>query len=412
MPVTPPPVQRPQGQRPQGQERYLAVAAGGAVFLALNTFLFLSRCTSTEFMINCGGGQGRHTAAVIVLIVLVILAAIFTDAGRRFAKGFIGALVILGVVTMGSCTPSWLDPYYVVKTRTAPVRAQWKTNREEAARREEWIAAMNARDLDVSRGVDLASAVLVCARSFARTKDRPAATESELLERCTEFRDYAASVEPLPRRAYIIPVDRPDDARGEMFPEIRGDAGWRATYRLTATGYEVDVAPEARLKHNWPRIHGDDDSGIEITLSESSAPIPVSPVADLQTMVRCLREIPAEEERRHAQRVLGGWVLTNMTKRLCPELASRVQFSTPNDKETTSLSVVIPAGPKGGPAVAAVYTVKIELRQAAPDNFAFDLTASPKLTWGLRRYLARSDGSIHWTVEGKAATPDDPVVSR
>ena len=80
------------------------------VFLVLNLGLLLERCHSTEFMINCSGDTGSHTAIVLVTVGL-IGAASFTSIGRYFATGFFATLLALAVATTGGCTPSWADPY-------------------------------------------------------------------------------------------------------------------------------------------------------------------------------------------------------------------------------------------------------------------------------------------------------------
>jgi len=385
------------------------IVAGAAAFLGINTVLFLEGCTSTELMFNCSGGIGTHTYDVLIIGCLVGLGAVISRRGRSVAIGFCGALITLGVVSLGACTAPWADPYFTVRQRVEPYRLRWARDRKNAAMRRDWISSMNARAMDVSRGVDLAGVVVECAQAFRAAEGRVATNDDELSDRCTFLKDLRASSDPDPPVRYIVPVARGENAQGEPIRDVPGDAGWRVTYTAAPSGFSVDVAPDAQLTHKWPRIHADGISRFDVQVSADVPPMPVTPVADLLTMVGCLKGILAEEDRRKAERggLNYGWHLTSLARRLCPDLSPRLNPLLPTDESATLLSVFLPVGPDKASVIVAVYKVRFLLRDPARAPFAYDLLANATSP-GLPHYLATFEGSVHWTIELRSATVRDP----
>jgi len=391
--------------------RLLALAGGAGVFLVLNLFLLFDRCSTNEFMVNCGGGSGRHTAPVLFVLGMVGAASLITSIGRNFAIGFVATLLGLAVVTTGACTPSWTDPYYSGMRRwVRPHLDARATRRKIAERRRDWIAAMNARPMDLARGVELAGEVAGCASREAAKGAAP--TESALRERCDAMRDVSVAGESSPWVRYTIPVARGEDAMGQPIDQVLGDPGWRVRYEpVPPSGYVVRVEPDELLDEEWPRVAAYASGRFEVQPSADVAPQTVSPVADLRAMVACLKAIPAEEDRRRAKHggLSYGWFLTSMARRVCPALASRLRAPIPNDENTTLLSMQVSVA--GGAQVeVAAYAVQFEIRQPANAPFAFDLLAR-SVPAGLPRYLATFEGAVHSTTDARAATATDPVVA-
>lgn len=399
----------PVGLLPSGLKQILLVVAGVCAFLVVNAVLFLGRCSSTEFMINCSGGRGTNTWHVLGIGGFVIVAAFATKAGRAFAKGFFGALIVLGVSTMGACTTPWADPVFEVRRAIRPYQERWAKERKQSAIRRDWIAAMNSRSMDLARGIELAGAVVNCVQVHLTAKGRVTPTIEELGPGCRYLADFGASMDPGWPLRYEIPVERGLDQFGQTQEAVRGDAGWRVNYSATASGYSVDAAPEGLLNHRWPRIHADEKMQWEVRLAENAPPLSLTPVADLKTMAACLKGIPAEEERRRVQRVLGSWHLTPMAKRLCSGLAPRLRPQIQSDENASLLSIHLPAGPNGGSIPALTYLVEFVIRQPANSPFAFDIHAKAE-TAGFPRYLATFEGTVHQTTDNRPATAQDPVV--
>ena len=146
--------------------RILAIVGGAVVFLVVNFVLVLDRCRLNELMVECSG-EPRHTVFVLVVAGALLVAAVLTKIGRAFAIGFGGALILLAVVSMGSCTPSWSDPYTSYRRSTYPSRAA----RADRDRTEQtvrgWTSAIDARPMEVSEGIALAGEVVLCAKTYA-----------------------------------------------------------------------------------------------------------------------------------------------------------------------------------------------------------------------------------------------------
>jgi len=398
-------------RRPDALRHALDVAAGAAVFLVINAVLYVAQCENSDVFVRCRGEAGANTWTVLVIGGLVIAAAFADRGGRRFATGFFGALATLMVLTVGACTPSWVDPIYTVQGTLEPYRLRWVRSRELAATRRAWIAALNGRAMDVARGVGLAGAVVHCAQTYRQTEGRAAASEDDLAARCEFLRNFRASADADPPVRYVVPIPRGTDAFGEPTAEIRGDAGWRVTYTVAGLGFAVDVSPDEQLVHRWPRVHADGATAFGVQPSAASPLLPVTPVADLQTLSSCLKGIPEEEDRMRAQHggLMYGWHLTSMAGRLCPSLSSRLAPLLPSDSNATMLSVLLPVGPDGASMDVARYTVRIVLRDPRGARFGFDLAAGATAA-GLPRYMATFEGVVHRTMEPRAATTDDPIV--
>ena len=386
--------------------RFIFAVIGAVVFLTVNFFMFVSRCTTNEFMVNCGGSIGRDTVVVIVMAAAVGLIAFLGARGRGFAEGFFGCLLALGIFTAGGCTPSWVDPYWSVRRIVHPYKDRWERDRRHADMQRGWIDAMNAKPMDIRRGVAITGGVVSCA---FQSNGSIAQNESEIADFCQALRNVRKAVDPGPPSRYLIPRPSSVPDSGFSVPEGSGDDGWRLTYTATPTAFAVDAEPDEQLAHRWPRVHIDSSGRAEVRLSAEAPPAAIAPMDDLRTMAVCLREIPAEEERRRARRggLSYGWFLTSMTKLLCPSLQPRLQALVPNDENATRLAALVPAPESAAPTVAVYYKVTFVRRQTAA--FEFDLVADA-MAAGLPHYLATVEGQIHTTMERRSATKDDPVI--
>ena len=390
--------------------RVLFTAFGATAFLVINAGLYLSRCTSTEFMINCGGNGVRHTVEVIVMGGVVLVAAFLARRARAFAQGFFGALIGLGVVTMGACTPAWLDPYVALRRHIDPLQRRAVRALTADTQRRQWIEALNARTMDVSSGIVLAGSIVNCVQMHQSAHGRLPADDAVLAKECRAFEDLGDAFDPGPPRRYVIPVPRGAlDEFGQSLQEVRGDAGWRAMYTVTPAGFTVRVVPDGQLRHAWPKISTDEQGRIWVTPYQHDA-VEVSPVADLAILSGCLKGIPKAVEARTAQTggVSYGWALTSMSRKLCPSLAARLTAPLPNDSNVTVLSVLA-SDADGRPAPAASFAVQFEEQSPAGGRFAFGLHAEAT-TAGLPRYFVTPEGTIHWTSHPRPATAQDPVI--
>ena len=387
-------------------QRFLFAVIGAAIFLTINFFLAVSRCTTNEFMINCGGSVGRDTALVIFMTAIVGLVAFLGARGRGFAEGFFGSLVALGILTTGSCTPSWIDPYWSVRRTIRPYQDRWEQDRRNTDMRRAWIDALNARPMDVRRAVTIAGGVVSCA---VRPDGSIIQTEAEIAEFCQALRNRRTTIDPAsPLRYLIPPANEPDVHGGLSVPEENGDSGWRIKYTATPEAFAVDAEPDELLAHRWPRVRIDSAGRVEARLAENATPVAISPVDDLRAMAVCLEGIPAEEERRRAKGggVWYGWFLTSLTRQLCPGLSPRLQALVPNDENTTRLTVLVPAS-NGTPPVAVFYKVQFVRRATAA--FEFDLVADA-MAAGLPHFLATIEGQVHTTMDRRSATRTDSIV--
>ena len=366
--------------------RLLALAAGAGVFLVLNLYLLFESCRSNEFMVTCSGGSGEYTALVLFVLGLVGAASLITSIGRNFAVGFVGALLCLSVVSAGACTSVWSDPYQSGMRRwVRPYLNERSIRRRTAEQRRQWVAAMNARPMDVARGVALAGAAIA---DQGRTVDSERGARHE------------------------IPIARGEDDLGQPIDEVRGDPGWRVTYeRGPSSGYLVRVGPDELLDHKWPRIVADASGRFEVQASPDAQPLPITPVSDLREMVDCLKGIPAEAERMRVKRggLSYGWFLTSMSRKLCPGVAPRLKAPIPNAEDTSLLSIQLPLTGDGARVDVTTYRIQMVIREPSNEPFAFDLLATGAA--GFPRYLATFEGAVHTTTEARAATRHDPVVT-
>jgi hypothetical protein len=399
-PARPEPPPKPQYKPRISIVQVLACAIGGMVFVAVNGAIYLSSCRSNEFMVTCSTGDGSHSGLVIMIAAALGIAAVVSHWGKSFAAGFGGALIALSIVTMGSCTDVWLDPYYAARQKTLPARLAREAAKKREATKQSWVTTMNARPMDVARGVEFAGSVMQCAQNWRAQRGSFPATEAELaVASCPSVRFFRAAVEPDGGR-YAVPA-----------ADGGGDAGWRMTYASTASGFVVDVTPASELGHTFPRMHASSDGRVDVTMTSGAAPLTVTPAEDLRQLVECLKGLPAEEERVRLRRggLSYGWFLTSRARRLCPGLAGRLKAPIPNDENTTLVTLVAPM--PAGPVTLATYVVRFEIRQPANQPFAFDLHARAKVE-GLPRYLATFEGVLHTTVAWRDVLTSDPVVSR
>jgi hypothetical protein len=250
-----------------------------------------------------------------------------------------------------------------------------------------------------------------CAQTSRETVGQAAASEDDLAGHCSYLKDFRASSDVAPPVRYGIPTARGEDVFGEPIAAVRGDAGWRVTYTAASGGFAVDVSADEQLVHRWPRVHADGATEFGVQLSPEARLLPVTPVADLQTLSTCLKGIPKEEDRMLAQHggLMYGWSLTAVAKRLCPALSSRLSSLLPGESDATLLSVQLPIGPNGAPTEVVRYTVRFGLRDPSGKPFGFDLSARAT-TAGLPSYVATYEGIVHRTMEPRAATTDDPIV--
>ena len=361
-----------------GLRHILLIAAGSVVFLVVNVYLYLGRCTTTEFMIDCNSGDGSDWVFVVGTVGILALGAVVSRLGRMFAMGFAGMFLCLTVVTAGACVTPWLDPYYVAKRRydQTPARAaKLRTERDHRA----WVEAQSKRAMDLERGVEMAGAISACVKSRADTNRRVPAKKSEVSKVC----------------------DRQDDG------------GWRWTYTPDAGGFDVEVLPDESLPHKYPRVIASSDGRINVMLAPDKPPFLVLPVDDLRQLAGCLRRVPTMFKSRPGEPAPppSDWDLTRMSNHLCGALGPKLRAATPNDARSTLLAVMMPAGTAGESAARlATYRVKFNIRQPANDPFAFDLTATP-LAGGLPRYLVTFEGTVHRTMDIRDATVSDPVVA-
>ncbi len=384
--------------RPPSLVAQLAVVlvplAGVVAFLVMNVALVTGRCSTNEFMVNCAGNEGESTTIVLLAAGGIVLAALTTRAGRLFAAGFFGALIALTVVTSGACTFVWADPYSSAMRQARPYLNRREAEKKSAETRRAWIAAMDARRMDIARGVETAGAVAACARRYAGGHDgRAAASESELAATCDELRTERTAADPKPPGRYVIPVSRGEDPRGQQIAEVRGDAGWRVDYTASAPAdFTVSVRPDEQLAHDWPRVTITSSGALEIQVSQIAAARPISPVPDLVTLVECLKSSAADVERHATRYMYAGWYLTSLSRKVCPSLSPRLRAPQPNNSNATLLSLQIPAG---GPAAVTVvdYQITFAIRQPPNDGAAFDLLADPTIS-GLPRYKATFEGEV------------------
>jgi hypothetical protein len=350
-------------ERPAGLStfaRLILALAGAVTFVAVNVLMYLSQCSSTEFMLTCRGGNGDYAFHVIAAAAGLGIGSFLSTRVRAFASGFAGMLVAMTVVSLGGCTKAWSDPYVAVRKATQPARdrAARERKKDEAVRL--WTELTSREPMDIPAGMRFAGTATQCAHRFARENGRNASSLDELGQSCSDLR--------------AITYKRADSQ----------DAGWRVAYAPSGDGFSIDIAPDELLSHKWPRIHSDGVSRFEIRMSAGAAPISISPAAELRDMSVCLKEIP--EDRSH---------LTPVAKRLCPALAARIRPLLPAEEDAIELAVVRAVGPENSPMTIAKY--RVELSQGA-------LVATP-LTVGLPRFRATFDGKISWINECPACLP-------
>jgi len=389
----------------------LLVCAGAIAFLVVNTLMYLSQCTSTEFVLNCSDGNGTFAGTVVAVFAVLGIGAVISRYFRSFASGFAGMLVAMTVVSLGSCTATWGDPYFAWRKATKPARDRAAREKKDADAVRLWVSVMSGRPMNVSRGIGLVGNVATCAQSFARASGHLATDAAELSAKCPELKEYGAHLDPgLPRR-YVIPEGAGSPVLGEPTRETDGDAGWRVTYSTAAQGFSVDAAPDAQLSQPWPRIHSDGVTRFDVQMTQNAAPLSMQLGAELGTMIECLKGIPAKEERRRAARGLGSWNLTPMARALCPSLAPRIKRMLQAEDFATLLDIERPVGPGGSRARIGTYRIEYVPRNPSGTPFEFDLKADPVAIVGLPRYLATFEGQIYWTMEQRAATVNDPRLS-
>src|SRR5262245_52915266 len=67
--------------------RLVFVLGGAVVFIVANVLMYLSQCSSTEFMMTCSGGNGEYTVHVIATAAILGIGAIISRRLRAFAMG-------------------------------------------------------------------------------------------------------------------------------------------------------------------------------------------------------------------------------------------------------------------------------------------------------------------------------------
>jgi hypothetical protein len=391
-------------------------AAGVGVFILVNIALLFDRCTTNEFMVDCHGGSGRHTVLVLVIAGIVVGLGATGRAGRSFAVAFFAALMGLSILTAGGCTVAWRDPVVAIRRATLPDQRRRQNARRAVAMRQSWIDAMNGRAPDVRRGVELAASVARCARDYASAHGgQVAADETHLLATCKSLTVTSASTDSGPPDRYAVPVPLGKGPSGEQTYEHNGDAGWRWRYRADSLGgFLIDVAPDAQLEQQWPRISVDAQARIGILPAGGASAMPVSPVADLRAMSACLARLPTQSGRGHANYQ---WHLTSVMRELCPELSPRLASAQPSDSNVALLSVQLLLGAEGAATTVAIYRVEFVQLEPHDGRFRFHLRADGTTgrphylaTPGMLHYLATSEGAVHVTTDPRAATVNDPQI--
>lgn len=348
-------------------------------------------------MVNCSGRPGQHTPFVLIVALILVGVAVVSRAGRSFASGFAGGLVLMAVLTAGSCTPSWSDPYGTYRARTAPARlAKQRAARDEATLNA-WTSRVNARPMDVPRGVAVAGEISRCVHRVAEKNGGRFPVSDAEIRPCDAWDRWGVSSGQTGTARYRLPDDPPrEQLLGLPTTPRDGDPGWRAQYELTPdTHFLLTVAPDEQLTHRWPRIYMNGLGRIDVQRDENAPRLEISPVDDLRLMAQCLNGMQKDDERREARGLAGSLRFTPAVQRLCPPLATRVKHLVPIEDDRTFLSMFLPVGPGGAREFVAGWVVQFVQRRDN-DRYHWDLVALP---WpgGLLSYTVAMEGEIRST---------------
>jgi hypothetical protein len=362
--------------------------AGACVFIVLNALMWLS---DHPFMQE--GAQlatpGEWTPVLLVIAFVLLLLAAIGQHGRSFGVGFVAALTILTVASIGTCTRTWADP----------VRYLQRYQREAAAtsRNRAGLIAADRKWRDSLRTAGMW-------RSWG-------ATRTLLIGSCIETYRKRDATRRLPPDSATITNQGNGCRDWDAFQGRRSGWNWRYVPSSTSPGgFVVESYPDPAIGLEGP-LYRIDESGLLVERERSgvSAMLVTSPVAAMHTLQACIRQALAlpRSRRSASATALTLEAIRNLPGSPCPSLGS-VAYGGLGAGDSNAAMIRLPQDAPPKDKVTS-YTLFYVPRDRT--DRAFDVLARPQTYAGngVRSYLLTGSGQLHVTTEERAATSADPA---
>ena len=360
--------------------------------------------------VSCGNSNFEPIVWIAAtMLCLVAIFAITFPGGLRFALAFGTTLLVLSAGTRGLLLKLWSTPVYAVADAAQPLWAPIAAQRQQSARKREWIAAASAQTLEAIHGVRMA----------------------RLLEDCIERSRVADPLASYPHNADVITStgycttlarDRIGaDVADSLRYTLNEDHGYRWSYTPAPAGvdgrivrYSIRVEPDSLINKPGP-LYVSDENGLLVERARADAPAMAagSPEPILKDMLPCIAQLEPERRRRRSRQnyYYSEPTAFDAAMSACPDLAGRFR----KNEEAGGVTLSVPIHEQRGVFLDTAAVYLLTYTPLDIEGVDFELRAAPvtmsggRIRSGMRRYLVTADGSVHVTREARDATVSDPA---
>jgi hypothetical protein len=317
------------------------------------------------------------------------LPAAIGRRGQSFGVGFVAALTMVTVASMGSCTGHWADPFRYLQRYRSEVGSTIRDRARTTTADQKWRDSLRTAGMWRSWG----------------------ATRTLLIGSCIETYRKRDVTRRWPPDSATITNQGGGCRDWDAFQGRR--SGWNWRYVPTSTspgGFVVETYPDPAIGLEGP-LYRIDGSGLLVERERSGAPamLVTSPVAVMHTLRACIRQALALSRPRGSTSAtaLTLEAIRNLAGSACPSLGS-VAYGGLGAGDSNAAMIRLPQDALPGDKVTS-YTLFYVPRDRS--GRAFDVLARPQTYAGngVRSYLLTGSGQLHVTTEERAATSADPA---
>ena len=332
---------------------------------------------------------GVWTPILLVIAFVLLLLAAIGWRGWSFGVGFVAALAILTVGSVGSCTGHWADPLHYLLVYQRDVEATTRNRARTTAADQKWRDSLRTAGMWRAWGARRTLLITSCIATYRRRDGarRLPPDSATITNQGTGCRDWDA------------------------FEGRRSGWSWRYVPSRTGdSGFVLESYPDPPIGLDGP-LYLIDESGLLVERERTGAPamLVTSPVAVMHALRVCIRQALALPRPRGSAR---GTSLTleairNLPGSPCPSLGV-VAFGGVGAGDSNAAVIRLPQGALLNDQVTA-YTLLYVPKDRT--GRAFDVLARPQYFpgSGVRSYLLTEAGQLHVTAQERAATPADPA---
>ena len=370
---------------------------GGAIVFWLLTY-FLSVAMKDEMGV---------VLAIVTVVWIAVLIALFTRVAHHFAVGFIAMVIAGSLATSGFLLAIWGLPaaaaYVGVDRATAPKTDASSLAAAQMLSRDAWVKARRAEPPVLAAGQILANTVNECAAAYREVDT---------------LGSYPRNVEELE----MVKCDALSTTRGDTtYSRLnKNDRGWRWTYTPDAVetsgivrGYRVRVFEDPAIDRVAPQYITDGSAAVREFTTGAHPILAATPLAQLAQMRRCIDAVPTQRsnDSEVARKYTRYANPLDEVMHRCNDLRGVITVEHLNDPYGVITLTIRRAT---SAPVDTIGRYMVGLVPVDEKNFLFELSATPELDGrfhpGPRRYFVAQDGSVH-ARNGDTATRDDALVT-